>query len=50
MEWGNENQNSGICGKFCPPKKSLPKRNEISIATQNRGKICHKCHKIPQSN
>ena len=44
MEWGNENQNDANNAKFCPPKKSLPKKNENSIATQNRGKIWHYWH------
>ena len=30
----SKNQDSGICGKFCPVKKSFPKKNENSIATQ----------------
>ena len=33
MEWGNENQNRSNRSKFCPPKKSLPKKNENSRAT-----------------
>ena len=38
--WGNENQNKGNKGKICPPKKSVPRENENSIATENRGRIC----------
>ena len=44
MGWKNQNKNSGICGKFCPPKKSPPRKNENSIATENRGKIWHYWH------
>jgi hypothetical protein len=35
----SKNQDKANKAKFCPPKKSLPKKNENSIATQNRGRI-----------
>ena len=35
----NENQNKPNKPKFCPQIKSLPKKNENSRATENRGKI-----------